>query len=114
MRVTLIKPNLGRMVGAPGFVRYVDAGRMEPLQLGVLAGLTPPRVDVRLYDDRMEGVPFDEPTDLAALTVETFTAKRAYEIAGEYRRRGVPVVMGGMHPTLVLSLIHISEPTRPY
>lgn len=101
MRVTLIKPNLGRMVGAPGFVRYVDAGRMEPLQLGVLAGLTPPRVDVRLYDDRMEGVPFDEPTDLAALTVETFTAKRAYEIAGEYRRRGVPVVMGGMHPTLV-------------
>lgn len=101
MRLTLIKPNLGRMVGGRGFVRYVDAGRMEPLQLGVLAGLTPPEVEVVLHDDRLEDIPYDAPTDLVALTVETFTAKRAYEIAAEYRTRGVPVVMGGMHPTLV-------------
>lgn len=101
MRLTLVKPNLGRMVGRRGFTRYVDSGRMEPLQLGVLAGLTPPGVDVVLHDDRMEDVPFDAPTDLVAITVETFTAKRAYEIAAEYRRRGVPVVMGGMHPTLL-------------
>ncbi len=101
MRVTLIKPNLGRMVGRRGFVRYVDTGRMEPLQLGVLAGLTPLGVDVVLHDDRRDDIPFDAPTDLVALTVETFTAKRAYEIAAEYRRRGVPVVMGGMHPTLL-------------
>ena len=97
MRVTLIKPNLGRRGTRP----YVDSGRMEPLQLGVLAGLTPPDVDVRLYDDRMGRLPLDEPTDLVALTVETFTAKRSYEIADAYHRRGVRVVMGGMHPTLV-------------
>lgn len=97
MRVTLIKPNLGRRGTRP----YVDSGRMEPLQLGVLAGLTPADVDVRLYDDRMEPLPYDEPTDLVALTVETFTAKRAYEIAAAFHRRGVPVVLGGMHPTLV-------------
>ena len=35
-----------------------------------------------------------------ALSVETYTAKRAYQIASEYRRRGVPVVMGGFHATL--------------
>ena len=35
------------------------------------------------------------------MSVETYTAKRAYQIASEYRRRGVPVVMGGFHPTLV-------------
>ena len=97
MRVTLIKPNMGRL----GTKKYVDSGRMEPLQLGVLAGLTPSWVDVKLYDDRMETIPFDEPTDLVALTVETFTARRAYEIAKQYHRRGVTVVMGGMHPTLI-------------
>src|SRR4029079_15359028 len=35
------------------------------------------------------------------ISVETYTAKRSYQIASEYRRRGVPVVMGGFHPTLV-------------
>ncbi len=40
------------------------------------------------------------PTDLVALSVETYTARRAYQIASAYRRRGVPVVMGGFHATL--------------
>ena len=35
-----------------------------------------------------------------AIPVETYTAKRAYQIASEYRKRGVPVVMGGFHATL--------------
>ena len=73
---------------------------MEPLPAATIAGLTPPGVDVRFYDDRMETVPFDEPTDLVAISVETYTARRAYQIATEYRRRRVPVVMGGFHPTL--------------
>ena len=76
---------------------------MEPLQLGLLAALTPSPVEVALYDDRVEPIPFDEPTDLVAITVETFTARRAYEIGAAFRRRGVPVVMGGFHPTLLPS-----------
>ncbi len=74
---------------------------MEPLQIGVLASLTPLDVDIAFYDDRMETIPYDEPTDLAAITVETFTARRAYEISAEFRRRGVSVILGGMHPTLL-------------
>jgi radical SAM superfamily enzyme YgiQ (UPF0313 family) len=76
---------------------------MEPLAPATLAGLTPRDKDteIRFYDDRTEVIPFDEPTDLVALSVETYTAKRSYQIASEYRRRGVPVVMGGFHPTLV-------------
>ncbi len=97
MKLTLIKPNIGRMEHS----LYVDEGRMEPLQLGVIAALTPPDVEVGLYDDRLESIPYDEPTDLVAITVETYTARRAYEISAEYRRRGVPVIMGGMHPTLI-------------
>jgi radical SAM superfamily enzyme YgiQ (UPF0313 family) len=73
---------------------------MEPLPAAVLASLLPADVECRFYDDRMESIPFDEPTDLVLMSVETYTAKRAYQIASEYRRRGVPVVMGGFHATL--------------
>jgi radical SAM superfamily enzyme YgiQ (UPF0313 family) len=69
--------------------------------MALLASLMPSWVDVRFYDDRVEEIPFDEPTDLVALSVETFTALRAYKIAREFRARGVPVVMGGYHVTLL-------------
>jgi radical SAM superfamily enzyme YgiQ (UPF0313 family) len=71
------------------------------LPAAALAGLTPRDVEVRFYDDRMEKIPFGEPTDLVAISVETYTAKRAYQIASEYRRRKTPVVMGGFHASLV-------------
>ncbi|MBO5238681.1 MAG: B12-binding domain-containing radical SAM protein [Lachnospiraceae bacterium] len=97
MKLTLIKPNIGRREHS----LYVDEARMEPLQLGILAALTPEDVEVVMYDDRMEEIPYDEPTDLVAITVETFTARRAYEISEEFRKRGVKTVMGGMHAMLI-------------
>jgi radical SAM superfamily enzyme YgiQ (UPF0313 family) len=97
MRLTLIHPCIGRRIGT----KYIRTWQMEPLAPAVLAGLTPRDVDVKFYDDRMEVIPYDEPTDLVAISIETYTARRAYEIATEYRRRGVPVVMGGFHATLV-------------
>lgn len=97
MQITLIKPNMGRLADGP----FVDEARMEPLGLGVLAALTPPGIDIRLWDERVDAVDFDERTDLVAISVEIYTARRSYEIADEYRARGVPVVMGGVHPTLL-------------
>jgi len=97
MKLTLIKPNIGRREHS----LYVDEGRMEPLQLGILAALTPEDIDVVMYDDRMEEIPYDEETDIVGITVETFTARRAYEISQEFRKRGVKTVMGGMHAMLI-------------
>lgn len=97
MRLTLVHPSIGHRTGE----KYIRTWQMEPLAPAVLAGLTPRDVDVKFYDDRMEAIPYDEPTDLVAISIETYTARRAYEIATEYRRRGVPVVMGGFHATLV-------------
>ena len=97
MRLTIIHPCIGRRRGERGYVR---TWQMEPLPAATVAGLTPRDVEIRFYDDRMEVIPFDEPTDLVAMSVETYTAKRAYQIASAYRRRGVPVVMGGFHPSL--------------
>ena len=35
------------------------------------------------------------------MTVETYTARRSYQIANKFRARGIPVVMGGYHPTFL-------------
>src|SRR5439155_13090931 len=96
MRLTIVHPCIGRRPGQP----YIRTWQMESLPAATLAGLTPRDAEVRFYDDRMEPVPFDEPTDLVAISVETYTARRAYQIATEYRKRRVPVVMGGFHATL--------------
>lgn len=96
MKLTLIHPCIGRRVDQP----YIRLWQMEPLPPAVIAGLTPREVEIRFYDDRMERIPYDEPADMVGISVETYTAKRSYQIASEYRRRGVPVVMGGFHASL--------------
>ena len=96
MHLTLVHPAIGRKTG----VDYMRSWQMEPLPIAALAGLTPPDVEISFYDDRMEAIPFDRPTGLVAIPVETYTAKRAYQIASEFRARKVPVVMGGFHATL--------------
>lgn len=73
---------------------------MEPLGLAVLAAATPPDVEVELIDDRLGPIDYAAPGDAVAINVETYTARRAYAIAASFRRRGVPVVLGGYHPTL--------------
>ena len=98
MKLTIIHPCIGRRAGDTDYIR---TWQMEPLPAATLAGLTPRDVETRLYDDRMEKIPFDEPADLAAISVETYTARRSYQIASEYRKRGVPVVMGGFHASLM-------------
>jgi radical SAM superfamily enzyme YgiQ (UPF0313 family) len=92
MKVTLIKSSM-----SPHKVR--DA--MEPLEIVMLASYTPSDIEVNFYDDRIEQINFDAPTDLVAITTLTFTARRSYQIALEYKKRGVPVVMGGYHATFL-------------
>lgn len=74
---------------------------LPPLNLPILAALVPGDIDVRISDDRFGEVDLDEDLDLVGITCITETAMRAYEIADEYRRRGVKVVLGGIHPTLM-------------
>ena len=91
MRLTLIRPNLGDF-------RSTDA--MPPLAMGILAARAP-GWDVAFYDEKAEALPKNDRPDVVALSVETFTARRAYAIADDYRARGVRVVMGGYHPTFL-------------
>jgi radical SAM superfamily enzyme YgiQ (UPF0313 family) len=74
---------------------------MEPLTIATLKALTPEDIEVEFFDDRMELIDYETSTDAVAITVETYTAKRAYAIAAKYRERGIPVIMGGYHPTAI-------------
>lgn len=91
MKLTLIRPNLGD---------YRASDAMPPLAMGILAARAP-GYDISFYDEKAEPLPEGDEPDLVAMSVETYTARRAYAIADGYRARGVPVVMGGYHPSFL-------------
>lgn len=76
---------MGRKVVAP------------PLGLATIAAATSADVDVRIVDQDLEEVPFDEDFDLVGITCMTSTALTAYDIADRFRESGHLVVMGGSH-----------------
>lgn len=65
----------------------------------VLAGITPENVEVSFFDDNIEEIPYEEGGDLVGISAQTLTARRSYEIADRFRSLGVPVVLGGFHPS---------------
>lgn len=67
--------------------------------LPYLAALAPAEWDVTLVDDAVEEIDYDAPADVVAITIRSVTSFRAYEIAAQFRKRGVTVIMGGPHAT---------------
>ncbi len=67
------------------------------LTLTTLAALTPPDIEVKITDENVEPIDFDEDVDLVGVTGMVMHAPRAYQIAKRFRQRGIPVVMGGPH-----------------
>lgn len=75
--------------------------RYPPLSLPTLASLTPEDFQISITDENVSPIDFEKDIDLAALTVMTPLAPRAYEIADRLRSKGTRVVLGGMHPSLL-------------
>jgi radical SAM superfamily enzyme YgiQ (UPF0313 family) len=74
---------------------------LQPLFASAIAANTPKDIEIKLFDDRLEDIPFDETVDLVGISIETFNALRSYEIASEYRKKGAKVIAGGFHPTIM-------------
>jgi radical SAM superfamily enzyme YgiQ (UPF0313 family) len=74
--------------------------RFSLLSLLSVAAETPQNVTVRIVDEQVEEIPWQEKFDLVGITCMTALAPRAYEIAAGFRERNMPVILGGMHPTL--------------
>jgi radical SAM superfamily enzyme YgiQ (UPF0313 family) len=70
---------------------------LVPLALPYLAALTPPGWDVTLVDEQIQDIDFDSRPDLVAITSWTVHSFRGYDIARQFRDRGIPVIMGGPH-----------------
>jgi radical SAM superfamily enzyme YgiQ (UPF0313 family) len=72
------------------------------LAFPILAALSPPDVEISFTDDLLTPINLEKglkEVDLVGITVLTKTALRAYEIGDAYRKKGIPVVLGGIHPT---------------
>ena len=96
MKITFILPAIGKKKGQT----YLKSWLMEPLTIAVLNTMIPKSYEREFFDDRIENINYDTPTDAVFITVETYTAKRAYFIAEQFRARGKKVIMGGYHVTL--------------
>src|SRR5215470_2889785 len=101
LRIALISPK-GPLYRHRGGI-FGQSLRYMPLTLPTLAALVPPELNAEVVCID-EGIADVDPTldaDLVGLTVITGTAVRAYQLAGAFRQRGIPVVLGGPHITLV-------------
>lgn len=90
MRVTLIKVS---MLEGKGY----DA--MKPLIFPIIESATPENVEIQYIDERIEDIPEVIDSDIIALSVETFAARRAYIIADKYKTSKNRIVIGGFHAT---------------
>ncbi len=66
-----------------------------------VAAAMPSYVDTKILDEDVEAIDFAARVDLVGISCMTSNALRAYEIADAFRQRGVPVIMGGYHPTFM-------------
>lgn len=75
--------------------------KLQRVNLPLLAALTPPGHTITIVEEAIETDDINQDVDLVGITVLTEYALKAYEIGDAYRKKGVKVVMGGIHPTIV-------------
>lgn len=80
---------------------WVKNFQLPPLSLLHVAAVTPEEWRVDLVDETLESISDDVQYDLVGITAMTHQAVRAYELADAFRAKGVPVVLGGIHPTVL-------------
>ncbi len=101
LRIVLISPKGPLYRHRKGI--FKKSLRYKPLTLTTLAALVPADVpaEITLIDEGIQDVPDGIEADLIGITVITGTAPRAYQLAAGFRARGITVVLGGPHVTLI-------------
>ena len=97
MRVKMILPALTEAKSP--FFRPIKYSLFPPLGLATLAGFLRDDDEVVLQDEHVEKLDLDDEPDLVVIQVYITSARRAYELADHYRRKGVRVALGGLHVT---------------
>lgn len=101
MKIMLVSPK-GPLYRHRGGI-FKRSLRYAPLTLSTLTAYIPPELNasVEIIDEGIEDVDLNLQADLIGLTVITSSSVRAYELADHFRARGIPVVLGGPHVTLI-------------
>jgi len=97
MNVKMILPALTEAKSP--FFRPVKYSLFPPLGLATLAGYLDDDTEVTLQDEHVETLKTDDRPELVVIQVYITSARRAYQLADHYRRRGSYVVLGGLHVT---------------
>jgi radical SAM superfamily enzyme YgiQ (UPF0313 family) len=102
MKLLLIAPASGhwQKVGKQQFFNG-KTFRFSLLSLLSVAAETPAEVEIQIVDEQIEEIPWNHHYDLVGVTCMTALAPRAYQIADSFRERKIPVVLGGMHPSVL-------------
>ena len=74
---------------------------LPPMGLGVLASRTPEHYAVSVIDENVDTLDINADADLVAVTATTGQAPRAYQIIHEFKKRGIPTIMGGIHASVL-------------
>jgi len=97
MKVTMILPALTEATSP--FFRPIKYSLFPPLGLATLAAYLSPDDEIEIQDEHVERLNLADTPDLVVIQVYITSAYRAYRIADHYRRKGVPVALGGLHVT---------------
>ncbi len=97
MRVKMILPALTEATSP--FFRPIKYSLFPPLGLATLAAYLRDEDEVEIQDEHVEALSTDDSPDLVVIQVYITSARRAYELADDYRRRGIFVALGGLHVT---------------
>lgn len=97
MKIKLIAPSVQFKTG----VTSPDTFRLQRIDLPLLAALTPAGHTIKIVDEAFAPDDFDEDVDLVGISVVSEFAVKTYQLADRYRQRGVKVVLGGIHPTVL-------------
>jgi radical SAM superfamily enzyme YgiQ (UPF0313 family) len=82
-------------------VRRARVLNFQQITMPYLAALVPDNWEVIHIDETVTPVDISLKVDLAGITFHTPSASHVYELAAQFRKRGIPVVLGGPHVTLM-------------
>jgi len=80
--------------------KFLKAWYTPSLSILTIAGMIPSEVHITIIDEDFESLNFDQSFDIVAISAMTQQALRAYEIAREFKKRGVFVILGGIHASV--------------
>jgi radical SAM superfamily enzyme YgiQ (UPF0313 family) len=109
--LALISPKGSFISNSPEFIEFWNASKYLlsyrqnwsglSTALPIIAALTPPSYKIELVDENIEQIDFTAEYDIVAITAMTQQATRAYQIADQFRKKSIKVIIGGIHVTVL-------------